>query len=177
MGGKERRNAKGDITQAAAFQSRDKPTARIEPNRKWFTNSRVIGQDALASFRDAMKEKASDPYSVLLKSNKLPMQLIKDGDGVNGMKQHGAKMAVESSPYSDTFGPKAQRKRVKLNASTVEDLAEESVKSHDNYLERLENAKLLSGNRDEADSVGEALKPNDGFIASQPEAIFTKGQR
>lgn len=27
------RNAKGDITKAAAYQSRDVPTARVEPNR------------------------------------------------------------------------------------------------------------------------------------------------
>ena len=79
--GKAQHNAAGKVTKAASFQSRETPQARIEPNRKWFTNSRVIGQEALASFRDAMAERASDPYSVLLKSNKLPMTLIRDGTG------------------------------------------------------------------------------------------------
>src|SRR5438034_3137425 len=112
--GKAQRNASGKITKAASFQSRELPKARIEPNRKWFGNTRVIAQDALNSFREAMAERSSDPYSVLLKTNKLPMSLIRDGQGKNGLKQHAAKIAVEALPFKDTFGPKAQRKRVKL---------------------------------------------------------------
>jgi len=34
--GKAQRNAQGDITKAASYQSRELPSARIEPNRKWF---------------------------------------------------------------------------------------------------------------------------------------------
>lgn len=34
--GKPIRNRNGDILQAASFQSREIPNARIEPNRKWF---------------------------------------------------------------------------------------------------------------------------------------------
>ena len=33
--GKAQRNASGKVTKAASFQSRDKPKARVEPNRKW----------------------------------------------------------------------------------------------------------------------------------------------
>ena len=46
-GGLAQRNAEGKITKAAAYQSRDAPVARVEPNRKWFNNTRVISQDAL----------------------------------------------------------------------------------------------------------------------------------
>lgn len=173
--GKAQRNASGKITKSASFQGREVPAARIEPNRKWFTNSRVIGQDALNSFREAMAERASDPYSVLLKSNKLPMTLIRDGqDTKNGIKQHQAKQAVETQPFSDTFGPKAQRKRVKLGVSSIEDLADDSVKSHDTYLDRLEQAELLSGNSGE--TAGEAAPEDNGYISSAREAIFNKGQ-
>lgn len=173
-GGKERRNAAGKITQAASFQGREVPAARIEPNRKWFTNSRVIGQDALASFRDAMAEKAADPYTVLLKTNKLPMTLIRDGEEtVNGVKQHQAKIAVEASPFSDTFGPKAQRKRVKLSVASLQDLAQDSEKMHDDYLERLEKAQYLSG---QGETVGEAEPEDYGYVSSAREAIFSKGQ-
>lgn len=173
--GKPQRNARGDITKAASYQSRDVPTARIEPNRKWFTNSRVISQESLAAFRTAMAERASDPYSVLLKSNKLPMSLIRDGqDKVNGVKQHQAKMAIETAPFSDTFGPKAQRKRVKVGVSSIEDLAGETVKSHDDYLDRLEQAHLLSGN------AGPSAEGGDDFdmetSAAAREAVFSKGQ-
>lgn len=173
--GKAQRNANGKVTKAASFQSRDKPKARIEPNRKWFGNTRVISQDALNSFREAMAERASDPYQVLLKSNKLPMSLVRDGEGKNGLKQHQAKMQVESAPFGDTFGPKAQRKRVKLGVGSLEDLAGESVKMHDNYLERLEQAKLLSGTSGDAETVGEAV-PEDAVLTTAAEPIFTKGQ-
>ncbi|KAH7270502.1 uncharacterized protein BKA55DRAFT_51059 [Fusarium redolens] len=82
--GKAQRNAEGKIVKAASFQSRDIPNARIEPNRKWFTNTRVVSQDTLNAFREAMDEKARDPYQVLLKSNKLPMSLIRDLDDLAG---------------------------------------------------------------------------------------------
>ena len=173
--GKAQHNAAGKVTQAASFQSRETPQARIEPNRKWFTNSRVIGQEALASFRDAIEERASDPYSVLLKGNKLPMTLIRDGTGKNGIKEHQAKMTIEASPFGDVFGPKAQRKRVKLGVSSLDDLAEDSVKSHDTYLDRLDQAKLLSGNSVE-EPIGEAAIADAGYITSAREAIFSKGQ-
>ena len=174
--GKAQRNARGDITKAASFQSREKPKARIEPNRKWFGNTRVISQDALNSFREAMAERASDPYQVLLKSNKLPMSLIRDGQGKNGIKQHQAKIAVESAPFAETFGPKAQRKRVKLGVSTLEDLAGESVKNHDTYLDRLEQNQLLTGKAGSESQPDGREAPDDGDFAAAKEAIFSKGQ-
>jgi nuclear GTP-binding protein len=173
-GGDAQRNAAGKITKAAAYQGREVPKARIEPNRKWFTNSRVIGQDALNSFREAMAERASDPYQVLLKSNKLPLSLIRDGQGKNGLKEHQAKITVEGAPYADVFGPKAQRKRVKLGVSSLEDFADNSVKSHEEYLDRLEQAKLLNGGA--RDGPSEAPTEDNGYVTSTREAIFSKGQ-
>ena len=122
-----------------------------------------------------MEEKASDPYQVLLKSNKLPMSLIRDGEGKNGLKQHQAKMQVESAPFGDTFGPKAQRKRVKLGVGSLEDLAGESTKMHDTYLERLEQAKLLSGTSGVEEQAGEAA-PEGAVLSTAKEPIFSKGQ-
>lgn len=177
---KAQRNARGDITKAAAYQSRETPNARIEPNRKWFTNTRVISQDALAAFRGAVAAQQSDPYSYLLKQNKLPMSLIKDNENTkNGLKQHQAKIAVETAPFSETFGPKAQRKRPKLAVSSLEDLAGETVKMHDNYLDRLEQARLLSGNindEDKADHYNPVEAEADGNLTTAREAIFSKGQ-
>ncbi|EEP77657.1 nucleolar GTP-binding protein 2 [Uncinocarpus reesii 1704] len=169
--GRAQRNASGEITKAASYQSREIPNARIEPNRKWFGNTRVISQEALSSFREAVAERASDPYQVLLKTNKLPMSLIRDGQAPNGLKQHGAKIAVEAAPFSDTFGPKAQRKRVKLSVGTLDELAGETEKMHDTYLDRLEQAKLLSGTSGEADSA-----EHDGELTSAREPVFSKGQ-
>ncbi|KKZ66370.1 hypothetical protein EMCG_07873 [[Emmonsia] crescens] len=173
-GGRAQRNADGEITKAAAYQSREIPNARIEPNRKWFGNTRVISQEALSSFREAVAERASDPYQVLLKTNKLPMSLIRDGSNTNGLKEHKAKIAVESAPFSDTFGPKAQRKRVKLSVGTLEDLAGESVKMHDTYLDRLDHAKLLSGTSGE--TAENDQEPDDGQLTTAREPVFSKGQ-
>ena len=173
--GDPQRNAAGKITKAGAYQSRERPKARVEPNRKWFGNTRVISQDALQSFRDAMAERASDPYQVLLKTNKLPMSLIREPQGKNGLKEHQAKIAVESAPFSDTFGPKAQRKRVKLGVGSLEDLAGESVKMHDTYLDRLEQAKLLSGTSGDMEPVGEAVM-EAATLTTAREPIFSKGQ-
>ena len=174
--GGAQRNASGKITKAASYQSRDMPTARVEPNRKWFGNTRVISQGALDSFRQAVAERNADPYQVLLKTNKLPMSLIRDAENTkNGIKQHQAKIAVESAPFSDTFGPKSQRKRVKLSAVSVGDLVDESVKMHDNYLEILERNKLLSGQTAEQ-MQGENQQQPDGELTTAREPIFSKGQ-
>ena len=174
--GKAQHNAAGKVTKAASYQSRELPKARVEPNRKWFTNSRVISQDSLQSFREAMAERAADPYQVLLKTNKLPMTLIRDGQGKNGLKQHQAKIAVESAPFGDTFGPKAQRKRVKLGVGSLEDLADETVKMHDSYLDRLEQVKLLSRTSGIEEQVGEAAI-EETIPTTAREPIFSKGQR
>ena len=122
-----------------------------------------------------MQERASDPYQVLLKSNKLPMSLIRDGEGKNGLKQHQAKMHVESAPFGETFGPKAQRKRVKLGVGSLEDLAGESTKMHDTYLERLDQARLLSGASGLEEQAGEAAL-EDAVLSTAKEPIFSKGQ-
>ncbi|KAL4928821.1 putative GTPase NOG2 [Aspergillus undulatus] len=173
--GKPRRDAEGNITVAASYQSREAPVARIEPNRKWFGNTRVISQEALSSFREAVAERASDPYQVLLKTNKLPMSLIRDNQTVNGLKQHEAKMAIETSPFSDTFGPKAQRKRVKLGVSSLEDLAGETMKMHDSYVEKTnkgthEDGTLIVDGDDVAEDLGLGTMP------TSREAVFLKGQ-
>ncbi|KAF9247574.1 hypothetical protein DTO013E5_4696 [Penicillium roqueforti] len=173
--GTPRRNAQGDITVAATYQSKELPTARIEPNRKWFANSRVISQEALTSFRDAVAERAADPYQVLLKTNKLPMSLIRDNDKVNGLKQHQAKMTIETSPFNDTFGPKAQRKRVKLGVSSLEDLAGETAKMQDTYIEKNDEGTHADGSaivRGDDTAAVEDL----GLLTTSRESVFSKGQ-
>jgi nuclear GTP-binding protein len=172
------RDKNGKIIKAASYQSRDVPKAVIEPNRRWFTNTRVIAQDTLKSFREAIAEKDKDPYSVLLKSNKLPMSLIRDGPQ-DAMKKHEAKMTIESEPFSDTFGPKAQRKRPKVSFNSIDDLAANTEKSLETYHARVEEIKFLNG------QSGSSAAPElaDGYVEEEDfsvslakEAIFSKGQ-
>ncbi|KAF3764357.1 hypothetical protein M406DRAFT_62438 [Cryphonectria parasitica EP155] len=177
--GKPQRNADGKIVKAASYQSRDVPSARVEPNRKWFSNSRVISQESLSAFRDAIAQKEKDPYTVLLKSNKLPMSLIRDGQDnrINGLKQHQAKMTVETSPFAEVFGPKSSRKRVKLSVSNIDELADDTVKSLETYQEKLEEARLLSGELGaEQAAAGDMHRAGEAVITTAVEPIFSKGQ-
>lgn len=128
-------------------------------------NTRVISQSALTSFREAVAQKASDPYQVLLKQNKLPMSLLADP----ASKQHAAKIQVESQPFSQTFGPKAQRKRPKLSVSNLEDLVGDSEQKEQKYHERLETNRLLSGKSGDTEE-------GEGWIQEAREPIFSKGQ-
>jgi nuclear GTP-binding protein len=123
-----------------------------------------------------MAEKASDPYSVLLKSNKLPMTLIRDGSDTPGLKQHQAKMTIETSSFQQTFGPKAQRKRVKLGVSSLENLAEDTENSMNTYKERLEQARLLSGSGEDTREGGENGADVSDALSLAIEPVFNKGQ-
>lgn len=49
-------------------------------------NTRVISQTALDHFRTSLSTKANDPYSVLLRRNKLPMALLDDAANPHSQK-------------------------------------------------------------------------------------------
>lgn len=163
--GKPIRDKQGNITQAASFQSRELPNARIEPNRKWFTNTRVISQEALTSFREAMEEKRRDPYQVLLKSNKLPMSLL-------DTKEKKTSVRSEAEPFSIAFGKnKGTRKKPKVKQESITDLAGVMEDREKVYLEKKETERLLSGRSGETEEAAA-----DGWIQEAREPIFSKGQ-
>ncbi|RUS28079.1 nucleolar GTP-binding protein 2 [Jimgerdemannia flammicorona] len=128
-GGKATRNSKGEIIQAAAYQSQEKPKARIAPNRKWFGNTRVIGQKALEDFRESLGNKVHDPYQVLLRQNKLPMSLLQDPTKIS--KMH----VLETETFSSTFGVKSQRKKPKLTVGTLDEMVTNVDEKLDSYVE------------------------------------------
>lgn len=72
--GKAVRNRQGKVV-SQELQSKELPSTRIVPDRRWFGNTRVIGQRQLESFREQMADKANNPFMVLLKERKLPMQV------------------------------------------------------------------------------------------------------
>ncbi|EGX54161.1 hypothetical protein AOL_s00004g194 [Orbilia oligospora ATCC 24927] len=160
--GKAQRDAQGNITKAASYQSREVPSARIEPNRKWFGNTRTISQEALTAFQTAMKEQAKDPRSVLLRRNKLPMSLIQDPDAKTSNKEAN-KIKVETEPFAQTFGPKAQRKRPKLAVESMAALMDETEKNRTSYDDKIQDA-IENGTAAE------------GMVEEAREAVFSKGQ-
>ncbi|KAL1914890.1 uncharacterized protein VTP21DRAFT_7806 [Calcarisporiella thermophila] len=155
-GGKAIRDSKGRIIKAAEFQNREAPIARVQPNRKWFGNTRVIGQKALENFRESMSKKMNDPYQVLLHQNKLPMSLLQDPQ--NTSKMH----ILETESFSHTFGLKSQRKKPKLAVGSLEELMEKVDQTQENYVES-KDSSLLSN------------KVTD-YVEEARDSVYQKGQ-
>jgi len=89
-------------------------TGRIQPDRRWFGNTRVVGQTELDKFREEMTSKVADPYSVVLKRKKLPMGLLQDA----AIMHHEGNVnsgLLTNEPYAHVFGGKSRRKRVNLD--------------------------------------------------------------
>ena len=84
--------------------------ARVQPDRRWFGNTRVIGQKELTEFREQMATAQADPYAVLLKRSKLPMGLLADGN-----QKRGRVDLLRAESYEQAFGKRSQRKRPKLS--------------------------------------------------------------
>ncbi|KAI0814921.1 NGP1NT-domain-containing protein [Irpex lacteus] len=137
-GGKAVRDKDGKVIQAAAFQKGEDETkpGRVQPDRRWFGNTRVISQKALDHFRTSLAGKQHDPYSVLLRRNKLPMALLDDAANPNTRKRSHI---VDTEPFEQTFGPKAQRKKPRIEVGTFEELS-----------------KISSANVDEAEEKADA---------------------
>lgn len=126
-GGKAIRNSSGRIVKAADFQSSEVTAGRVAPNRKWFGNTRVIGQKALEQFRENLGAKVNDPYQVLLKQNKLPMSLLQDST------KHTRMHILDTDSFGNTFGNKAQRKKPKLETGSMEELMSRVDDTHESY--------------------------------------------
>uniref|UniRef100_A0A0W0FX83 Nucleolar GTP-binding protein 2 n=1 Tax=Moniliophthora roreri TaxID=221103 RepID=A0A0W0FX83_MONRR len=158
------RNAK----QAAAFQKGEDETkpGRVQPDRRWFGNTRVISQSALDHFRTSLASKKDDPYSVLLRRNKLPMALLDEAANPNARKRSHI---VETEPFGETFGPKAQRKRPRLDAGDFEELSKMGAAA----AEEAEKAATESGQA--------VIEPLASSIVEAPthadynEPIYAKG--
>ncbi|NWU89081.1 NOG2 protein, partial [Upupa epops] len=147
---KERRNKYGKVIKPLQYQSTVAPgtVARVEPNIKWFGNTRVIKQSSLQKFREEMENVMKDPYRVIMKQKKLPMSLFYDR-----VKPHTSRVHIlDTETFETTFGPKSQRKRPNLAASDVQSLVENAEASSESY-DRDKDRDLVTedtGVRDEA---------------------------
>ncbi|EGT35412.1 hypothetical protein CAEBREN_32502 [Caenorhabditis brenneri] len=112
------RDSKGKIVKAAPFQDTlaSGTQARIEPNRKWFGNTRIIGQEQLQKFQANLGKVLSDPFQVVMKQTKLPISLLQEK--AKTQRVH----VTETESFEYTFGKKALRKKAKLNDATLEEM-------------------------------------------------------
>ncbi|KAE8233918.1 hypothetical protein CF326_g1032 [Tilletia indica] len=138
------RDKDGKVIQHTEFQSSEAKPGRIQPDRRWFNNTRVISQDALAHFRESLASKVDDPYSVLLRRNKLPMSLIQT------TQKGKAPSLTAVEPFSQTFGPSAQRKRPRLDGGmgSFSELADASHAAgvEDDRKQETKRAKAIGAN-------------------------------
>lgn len=155
--GRAQRNARGDITKAAALQSTDAPVARVDPNRRWFGNTRVISQDALEHFREAVKATQNDSFQVLMKRNKLPMSLVEEST-----RRVPTVDITQTESYASTFGPKQQRRKPRLAVADLAELAEDAGRDGEQYAERereqVDEEEYASANRDSIFSKGQSRR-------------------
>lgn len=137
---------------------------RIQPDRRWFGNTRVIAQDKMQAFRETIAKGVEDPFSVVLKSSKLPMSLLRETEG------KASRMDLLSiQPFKEVFSKKHQQKRPKIGSSDLEGL----LKSADTKAE-----SYASGDKDvrsSVDDTGHNKTVDDSVHGHKGEEIFNKG--
>lgn len=156
---KQRCDRRGKVVKPLQYQSTVTPgtVARVEPNIKWFANTRVIKQSSLQKFQEEMEAVKKDPYRVVMRQSKLPMSLLHDK-----VKAHNSKVHIlDTEGFEITFGPKAQRKKPSLLVEDVKDLVEQA------------EASALSYN---AENDRDLVTEDTGVREEAREEIFKKGQ-
>lgn len=152
-----KRNSKGHILHHE-LQSKELPSTRIQPDRRWFGNTRVVNQKELEIFREELQSRLSNSYNVILKERKLPLSLLTDHQ-----KQTRVHL-LDTEGFQDTFGPKQKRKRPKLLVDDYEALVQKASGSQDDF----ENQAI---DQTKTEASGE-----DGFRDLVRHTMFEKGQ-
>ncbi|XP_043852704.1 nucleolar GTP-binding protein 2 [Dromiciops gliroides] len=156
---KERRNCRGKVIKPLQYQSSvaSGTVARVEPNIKWFGNTRVIKQSSLQKFQEEMDKVMKDPYQVVMKQSKLPMSLLHDRIQPHHSKVH----ILDTETFETTFGPKSQRKKPTLFVSDMQSLIENAEASTETYDQKKDR---------------DLVTEDTGERSEAQEEIFKKGQ-
>ncbi|KAG4981436.1 hypothetical protein JHK84_035011 [Glycine max] len=151
------RDRKGKVV-SHELQSKELPSTRIQPDRRWFGNTRVVNQKELEFFREELQSRMSSNYNVILKEKKLPLSLLNDHQ-----KQARVHL-LDREPFQDAFGPKTKRKRPILLAADYESLLKKADGSQDAFEEKY------------GSSVSAEANDEDGFRDLVRHTMFEKGQ-
>ncbi|XP_010535110.1 PREDICTED: nuclear/nucleolar GTPase 2-like [Tarenaya hassleriana] len=141
------------------FQSKELPSTRIQPDRRWFGNTRVVNQKELEFFREELQTRMSSNYNVILKEKKMPLSLLSDH------RKQSRVHLLDMEPFQDAFGPKNKRKRPKLVASDYEALVKKADESQDAYEQKYGESTSSAQGEEE-----------DGFRDLVRHTMFEKGQ-
>lgn len=126
---KAKRDKTGKILTPAPFQGwlPSGTRARVEPNQKWFGNTRVISQNALQKFQTELGAAMKNPYQVVMKPTNLPITLL------NEKGKNARVHLLDTESFGSVFGPKKSRKRPNLAAKGLEELTEMVKKNEESY--------------------------------------------
>ncbi|CAG9539236.1 unnamed protein product [Cercopithifilaria johnstoni] len=156
------RDAKGKIVRAAPYQEKlpSGTVARVEPHRKWFGNTRVVGQEQLQKFQKNLGKALEDPFQVVMRQTKLPISLLTE----KAKQQRVHILDTESFEY--TFGKKALRKKPKVKMESLETLCGEVDQRTEQYSERADSSLIKN-------AIPEAVEnSNPLFKAGQSNRVW-----
>jgi nuclear GTP-binding protein len=156
------RDKKGKVLKQD-LQSKELPSTRIVPDRRWFGNTRVIGQKALDEFREDMANKSKDGYTVLIKQKKLPLSLLADPEKGRARRVN----LLGNSPFAETFSAGRRQKKPKLATDDLSALAARATASGEAYADGIDAGVLAD--RD-------LVVASDGALDAARGSLFEKGQ-
>ena len=185
-GGRVKRDKKGVVVEGELAR-RDRAgnseitgaTGRVQPDRRWFGNTRTIGPGELDKFREEMREVAANPFAVVLKRKKVPTGLVTEAEGDRSAKAKREEL-LAAQPFEGTFGPQSSRKRCALPAAVaalsgapgLEALAATARARTDVYEE-----KYADGRGDARALESERARSADCFARDTArDDLFAKGQ-
>jgi nuclear GTP-binding protein len=179
-GGKVKRDKKGVVIEGDLAR-RDRAgnaeitgaTGRVQPDRRWFGNTRTIKPEELDKFRHEMREARRDPFSVVLHRKRVPTSLVAEPSDERPAKAKREEL-LAAQPFERSG---TSRKRVKQPSSVdasenpLAALAKRAKKATDDY-----DAKYEGGadTRALASEQAEALKREGKDCTGQD--LFAKGQ-
>uniref|UniRef100_A0A8D9F1F2 Nucleolar GTP-binding protein 2 n=1 Tax=Cacopsylla melanoneura TaxID=428564 RepID=A0A8D9F1F2_9HEMI len=128
---KAKRNSIGKIISPAPFQGwvPSGTRSRVEPNRKWFDNTRVISQNALQKFQEEFGKAIKNPYDVIMKPTNLPITLL------NETRKHERVHVLDTESFESVFGKKKQRKKPNLKITNENEMADLVAQTQASYKE------------------------------------------
>ncbi|ESP05369.1 hypothetical protein LOTGIDRAFT_208405 [Lottia gigantea] len=151
------RDKNGKIIRSAPFQSvlASGTVARVEPDRRWFGNTKVVSQNALQGFQEEMAKVKKDPYKVVMKPSTLPVTLL------NEVAKYKRVHLLDTETFENTFGKKSHRKRPSIKTGDLEVMVNKAEESGEKY----------DSNKDK-----DLVIEDDGMRKEALEMIFKAGR-
>eukprot|EP01006_Ploeotia_vitrea_P044605 TRINITY_DN66840_c6_g2_i1.p1 TRINITY_DN66840_c6_g2~~TRINITY_DN66840_c6_g2_i1.p1 ORF type:complete len:587 (+),score=66.32 TRINITY_DN66840_c6_g2_i1:237-1763(+) len=142
--------------------------AHIQPDRRWFGNTKVIAQQLLQDFREEMQKKFHDPYSVVLNARKLPTSLITDP------KHDDNATPKKLLDWKGTYTQKKSRKKASIKAADVEQLVQDATDHQEKYGETPDKDKQTLKAEDEAFMADKTFHGAEILKAGQSGRIWNE---